>query len=50
MGRRYDHTRKELEEMTIKAGTKLIEDKGLQNCSARNTSVWFPIIRIISWS
>jgi len=35
MGRRYDHTRKELKEMAIKAGTKLIEDKGLQNCSAR---------------
>jgi len=35
MGRRNDHTRKELKEMAIKAGTKLIEDKGLQNCSAR---------------
>ncbi len=39
MGRRNDHTRKELKEMAIKAGTKLIEDKGLQNCSARKTSV-----------
>jgi len=45
-----DHARKEIKEMTIKAGTKLIEEKGLQNCSARKTSVWFTIIRIISWN
>jgi len=35
MGRRSDHTREEIKEMAIKAGTKLIEEKGLQNCSAR---------------
>jgi len=35
MGRRSDHTREEIKEMAIKAGTKLIEEKGLQYCSAR---------------
>jgi len=35
MGRRSDHTREEIKEMAIKAGTKLIDEKGLKNCSAR---------------
>ncbi len=38
MGRRNDHTRKEIKEMAIKAGLELIEEKGFSNCSARKVA------------
>jgi len=38
MGRRNDHTRKELKEMAIKAGVELIEERGFQNFSIRKVA------------
>ena len=38
MGRRNDHTRKELKEMAIKAGVELIEEGGFQNFSIRKVA------------
>ena len=38
MGRRNDHTRKEIKEMAIKAGLEIIEEKGFSNLSTRKVA------------